>query len=68
MLVGTCVTPLFALFVTDLFYSGWAVFSIDYWTEDVGPMGWMVLWSLAACVCVLPALGVVSYYKAKQTR
>ena len=71
MLLGACVTPLlglFALFVTDLFYSGWAVFSIDYWTEDIGAMGWVVLWSLVAGVCAVPALGVVAYYKAKQTR
>jgi len=71
MLVGACMTPLlamFALFVTDLFSSGWAVFSMDYWTEDIGLMGWIVLWGVAVGVCLLPALGVVTYYRAKQAR
>ena len=71
MLVGACMTPalaMFALFVTDLLHSGWAVFSMDYWTEDIGLLGWIVLWSVAAGICLLPALAVVSYYRAKQTR
>jgi hypothetical protein len=56
VLLGAGLTPVAALFATDVFHDGWKAFSLAYWTADDGIAVLPILWVCATVLCSLPAL------------
>jgi ABC-type Fe3+-siderophore transport system permease subunit len=67
-LLGCGLSAVLTTFVGCLISDGSKVLSVGYWMgEDIGLDGWLTYWFYATCICLVPALCVVAYYK-KQSR